>query len=274
MESRYRSGVGGGRSVGNQLFGHVANACSTISNVPRVSEKGGNPANVSPRLAPEERSQAPVTILRRSAVPPVCPVEPKTVVLPRHDFGMLDIELLRPLLLSAWGPDTCDPHDLASWRPENPARGQCGTTALLVQDMLGGELILGQVPVDAVKIGHHYWNRLPDGTTVDLTAEQFLPGETVVGGEISRRPADAPRRCRGQYELLRHRMLRALADEHPELTTVCPGPLGASDRSMPPVQIAVVALTDRTRAVLLQLRGPDVAAEPGQCALSSGRVDP
>lgn len=192
---------------------------------------------------------------------------------------MLNVELLRPLLRAAWGPDTCDPHDLANWRPENPARGQCGTTALVVQDLLGGELFLGQVHVDGVKIGHHWWNRLPDGTPVDLTAEQFLPGETVSGGEIRHRPPDAPRRCRGQYELLRHRVLSALANEHPDLAAVCPGPLSATyrllddDRPIPPLRIAVVALTDRTGAVLLQRRDPHAAAEPGQWALPGGHVE-
>src|SRR5262249_42747733 len=128
-------------------------------------------------------------------------------------------------------------------------------------------------------IGHHWWNRLPDDTTVDLTAEQFLPGETVIGGEIRHRPADAPRRCRGQYELLRHRVLSALAGEHPDLAAAYPGlrettyrPLDG-DRCVPPLRIAVVALTDRTGAVLLQLRDANAAAEPGQWALPGGHVE-
>jgi 8-oxo-dGTP pyrophosphatase MutT (NUDIX family) len=193
---------------------------------------------------------------------------------------MLHVELLRPLLRAAWGPDTCDPHDLNNWRPGNPARGQCGTTALVIQDLLGGELILGQVHVDGVKVGHHWWNRLPDGTTVDLTAGQFHPGETVTGGEVRHRPPEPPRRCRGQYELLRHRVLGALTDEHPELAAMCPGPLSApyrapaDDRPTPPVRIAVVALTDRTGAVLLGLRAWDAMAEPGQWALPGGHVEP
>jgi hypothetical protein len=69
---------------------------------------------------------------------------------------MLNVKLLRPLLRAAWGPDTCDPHDLVNWWPGNPARGQCGTTALVVQDLLGGELILCEVHVDGAKIGHHW----------------------------------------------------------------------------------------------------------------------
>lgn len=123
---------------------------------------------------------------------------------------MLSVELLRPVLRAAWGPDTCDPHDLENWRPDNPARGQCGVTALVVQDLLGGDLILGEVHVDGAKVGHHYWNQLPDGTEVDFTAGQFHPGEVVSGGRVQHRPPDPPRRCREQYALLRRRVLAAL----------------------------------------------------------------
>lgn len=84
-------------------------------------------------------------------------------------------------------------------------------TALVVQDLLGGDLILGEVRVDEVRTGYHWWNRLPDGTEVDLTADQFFPGEVVVDGRVVHRPPDAPRRCREQYELLRGRVLAALA---------------------------------------------------------------
>jgi hypothetical protein len=123
-------------------------------------------------------------------------------VVPTCDAaGMLSVDLLRPLLRAAWGPDTHYPDASEDWRPDNPARAQCGMTALVVQDLLGGDLILGEVHVDGVKVGNHYWNRLPDGSEVDLTADQFLPGEAVVNGETKCRPPDAPRRCREQYEL-------------------------------------------------------------------------
>jgi len=84
-------------------------------------------------------------------------------------------------------------------------------TALVVQDVLGGDLILAEVHVDGIKVGHHYWNRLPDGSDADLTADQFRPEEDVVGGTVVVRPPDAPRRHREQYELLRGRVLEALA---------------------------------------------------------------
>jgi 8-oxo-dGTP pyrophosphatase MutT (NUDIX family) len=189
-------------------------------------------------------------------------------------LSMLTVERLRPLFLAAWGPDTCDPHDLANWRTDNRARGQCGTTAMVVQDLLGGELILGEVHVDGVKIGHHWWNQLPDGAEVDLTAGQFQPGETVTGGEVRHRPPDAPRRCRGQYELLRHRVLVALAEEFPAESYRLLGEARPTPPAGPPVQIAVVALTAPTGAVLLQLRDPAAAAEPGQWALPGGHVEP
>jgi 8-oxo-dGTP pyrophosphatase MutT (NUDIX family) len=186
-------------------------------------------------------------------------------------LSVLTVERLRSVFLAAWGPDTCDPHDLASWRTDNPARGQCGTTALVVQDLLGGELIVGDVHVDGVKVGHHWWNQFPDGAEIDLTAGQFHPGETVTRGEGRLRPTDAPGRCRGQYELLRHRVLGALADEFPAASRHVQS-AGASPAG-PPIRIAVVALRHPTGAVLLHLRHPTAAAEPGQWALPGGHVE-
>ena len=63
--------------------------------------------------------------------------------------------------------------------PENPAWGQCAVTALVVQDAFGGDLL--RAMVEGVS---HYWNRLPDGSEVDLTRQQFpegaMHGATVV----------------------------------------------------------------------------------------------
>jgi len=125
---------------------------------------------------------------------------------------MVNVEQLTPIMRASWGPDTCEPNTSAEWGPQNPARAQCGVTALVVQDLLGGDLIHGEVHVDGAKEGNHYWNRLPDGTEVDLTADQFLPGEEVVNGQVVVRPPDGPRRMREQYALLRERVFAALAE--------------------------------------------------------------
>ncbi len=114
------------------------------------------------------------------------------------------------MLRASWGPDTCEPDYADRWLPDNPAREQCGVTALVVQDVLGGDLVLGEVQIDGVRVGAHYWNRLPDGAELDLTAGQFGPGEHVVGGRVVVRPADGPRRLRAEYELLRDRVARGL----------------------------------------------------------------
>ncbi|MGW2548514.1 YunG family protein, partial [Kitasatospora sp. NPDC001574] len=80
---------------------------------------------------------------------------------------------------SSWGVDTCAPEDLAHWRPDNPARGQCGATALVVHDLLGGELMMGEVYAGGVRTDLHWWNRSAAGVEVDLTRSRFGPDERV-----------------------------------------------------------------------------------------------
>lgn len=43
---------------------------------------------------------------------------------------------------AAWCLWTSDPVDQARWSPENPSWGQCASTALVIQDRLGGELLV------------------------------------------------------------------------------------------------------------------------------------
>lgn len=68
-------------------------------------------------------------------------------------------------LEQAWCADTA----CGIWLPYCPSLNQCAVTALVVQDYLGGELLR----CDMTDGDSHYWNRLPDGTEIDLTAEQF-----------------------------------------------------------------------------------------------------
>ena len=56
----------------------------------------------------------------------------------------------------------------------------------------------------------HYWNRLPDGTEIDLTREQFSSDELVQAPQVVMRPPGLPRRGADQYLKLRHRVLRTL----------------------------------------------------------------
>lgn len=64
-------------------------------------------------------------------------------------------------------------------------------TALVLQDLLGGELLVAEVlHADGSRQGVHYWNRLPDDAEIDLTREQFIAGEVVGPAAISPRPAN------------------------------------------------------------------------------------
>lgn len=108
---------------------------------------------------------------------------------------------------SSWGIDTCDDADAGDWTPALPARGQCGATALVLHDLFGGDLLLAEVWLPDGRLqGYHWWNRVPGGREIDLTREQFGPGETVQSPRVVSRPPGPPRRCAGQYELLRRRV--------------------------------------------------------------------
>ncbi|MER5949683.1 hypothetical protein ABT127_26885 [Streptomyces sp. NPDC001904] len=124
-----------------------------------------------------------------------------------------------PLLLTdieravraSWDAETCPPESRARWTGDNPARDQCGVTALVLNDLLGGDLLRGEVHVDGVRVDYHWWNRLGDGLEVDLTREQFAPHEIVTPGTVIPRPPTAElRRLREEYELLRERVLDRL----------------------------------------------------------------
>ncbi|MEU7581292.1 hypothetical protein AB0B50_27235 [Streptomyces sp. NPDC041068] len=124
---------------------------------------------------------------------------------------------MTPLLLTdieaavrdSWGADTTTPEHRPHWTTDNPARDQCGVTALVLHDLLGGDLLRGEVHVDGVQTDFHWWNRIGQGYEIDLTREQFAPEEIVTEGTVVVRPPEI-RRCREEYELLRARVLRRL----------------------------------------------------------------
>jgi len=116
---------------------------------------------------------------------------------------------LQAALRASWTVDTCDPHvvETEGWSSANPARGQCGTKALVVQDYLGGDLLLADVRDSNGQSSFHYWYRLPDGTDLDLTRQQFAAGEVVGIGAVVVMPDNARTRgrCIRQYQELRDR---------------------------------------------------------------------
>lgn len=121
-------------------------------------------------------------------------------------FLLSDVERA---IRAGWGADTRPADAKTDWNPANPARGQCLATVLVVHDLLGGELLRGEVLVDGERVDHHWWNRLGAGVEVDLTREQFRPEEHVTEGVVIPRPPTITR-PREAYETLRGRVLAAL----------------------------------------------------------------
>jgi hypothetical protein len=113
-------------------------------------------------------------------------------------------------LRTVWAADTCSPDDVerAGWSSANPAWGHCDITALIVNDVFGGDLMVGEVHLAGEQHGHHWWNRLPDGREIDLTREQFRLGQTVTAERVVVRPPGPLQRRWEEYLLLRERLER------------------------------------------------------------------
>jgi hypothetical protein len=65
-------------------------------------------------------------------------------------------------LLGSWSIQTS-----GNWLANNPACGQCNVTALLINELFGGDILKTPLPE-----GDHFYNRIA-GERVDLTASQF-----------------------------------------------------------------------------------------------------
>ncbi|HZP74435.1 MAG TPA: hypothetical protein VFA97_13775 [Gaiellaceae bacterium] len=129
---------------------------------------------------------------------------------------MLTPARLEQAIRESWAEDTADPDD--GWNPDNPSRGQCDVTSLVVNDLFGGDLLAADVYRDGERIEGHMWNRLPSGIDVDLTREQFRNGEVIGEPRVRPRPPNIdpshPRYHRYEaYLVLAERVRRSLGFE-------------------------------------------------------------
>lgn len=108
---------------------------------------------------------------------------------------------LAAVLARAWKADSAWIDD---WDDRNPARGQCGSTALVVQDLCGGSLMTGIVLDRSFARHVHYWNVL-GGDPVDLTWHQFPGPARIVRSERVERGL----LLRGAWFTDRYELLRA-----------------------------------------------------------------
>ncbi len=120
------------------------------------------------------------------------------------------IEELVKALQNSWSGETS--FDATAWNENNPARGQCVVSSLVVQKYLGGDLLRYRVTGDGFK-ETHYCNVLIDGTVLDTTATQYKEPVTfevvpvnLKGFDTVREKRLAEDETRSRYEVLLHRV--------------------------------------------------------------------
>lgn len=74
----------------------------------------------------------------------------------------VDLAQFAERLTKAWSGETS-----SLWSTDNPARGQCGVTSLVVQDLFGGQIL--KTPLQQ---GAHFYNLIA-GRRFDFTSDQF-----------------------------------------------------------------------------------------------------
>jgi GNAT superfamily N-acetyltransferase len=125
---------------------------------------------------------------------------------PPEAVQALTLAALEAAIRQSWSSETsADPDE---WSLDNPSRGQCDVTAMLVRSYLGGEILIANVLREGRRVERHAWNRLPSGLTIDLTRDQFKRGE-LLGEPAAEEPLGLGN-ARERQSLLAERVQEAL----------------------------------------------------------------
>ncbi|MDR6224089.1 YunG family protein [Desmospora profundinema] len=111
-------------------------------------------------------------------------------------------EWLLQALVSSWSKSTS-----TKYSPDYPARGQCGVTALVVNELLGGEIL--KTPLEE---GWHFYNRI-GGRRMDFTLSQFDEAIDYQDVESSREEAFLDTNDE-QYRILKEAVLGRLRESN------------------------------------------------------------
>ena len=106
-------------------------------------------------------------------------------------------------LREAWCKETAHSSYQKDWSEDNPSYGQCVVTALVMQEIIGGDIY--ECTVNKKK---HFYNVSPDGRTYDFTQEQF-GGAFIIYANTKKRTRESLLKVanvRERYELLKSRM--------------------------------------------------------------------
>ncbi|MFD1737007.1 hypothetical protein ACFSCX_10575 [Bacillus salitolerans] len=121
----------------------------------------------------------------------------------------MKIEALRTILFKVWSLESS-----SKWTPDNPAKGQCGVTALVVHDLLLGEIFKTET-----EGSWHFYNVI-NGTIFDFTASQFTSPITYLNIPSNREEAFQDTNC-AQYTYLKEHVLTLLNEEESPFEENC-----------------------------------------------------
>ena len=80
-----------------------------------------------------------------------------------------DVKNIIEALEKSWSAETS--YDPNNWSIENPARGQCAVSSLMMQDFFGGEIVRFAAESNGVH-EKHYANII-EGVMIDVTRSQY-----------------------------------------------------------------------------------------------------
>ena len=125
---------------------------------------------------------------------------------PRDATAAFTLAELETAIRSSWSQETsADPDE---WTADNPSRGECDATAVVLRSYLGGEILVADILCDGRRVERHAWNRLPSGLTLDLARDQLRPDQ-----ELGRPSVEEPMllgNARQRHALLADRVAEAL----------------------------------------------------------------
>ena len=121
-------------------------------------------------------------------------------------MSTITVESVEAALLTSWSSESS-----TKWKQSNPALGQCGVTALVVQDNLGGEIYKTIVQKPGGHPLWHFYNRV-NGKFIDFTSSQFDEPVSYENVESERAEAFADTNTE-QYAYLSQAVKSCFADE-------------------------------------------------------------
>ena len=112
----------------------------------------------------------------------------------------MEIEQIANALSKSWSLESS-----TKWNKDNPSVGQCGVTALVVNDLLGGEIKKTKLPD-----GWHFYNFIKN-KRYDFTVSQFK--ERILYMDIPSNRAEAYADTNeNQYGYLKQKVLNTLSN--------------------------------------------------------------